>query len=337
MTFATRKTAYTVAHRRKAFVQVSVLMLTVAANVASAQNYPTRPLRLVVPYAPGGGVDLVARALAERLTDTLGRATVVDNRGGGENVVGSDIVAKATPDGYTMLVMSSAHAINAAIGRALPYDTERDFAPIAQTTNQLLLIVAHPGVPVRTIKELITYSKSNPGKLNYGSSSNAVTLPMELFKSMTGADIAHIPYKGTAPMLNDLLGGHLQLSLAGLAGSLQHIKAGRLRALGTGDLKRSPQLPDVPTIAEQGVPGFRGVIWTAAIFAPRGTPKPIIARLHQDILLALQHPRFNERMIAAGFDVVTENNRPEDLAKLVSDDIARWTKVAKLAGIKPDN
>jgi tripartite-type tricarboxylate transporter receptor subunit TctC len=320
-----------------AFLPVAMLALASAATAAFAQDYPTRPIRLVVPYAPGGGVDLVARALAERLTDTLGRAAVVDNRGGGENVVGSDIVAKATPDGYTLLVMSSAHAINAAIGRTLPYDTERDFAPIAQTTNQLLLIAAHPGVPVKNIRELIAYSKANPGKLNYGSSSNAVTLPMELFKSLTGADIAHIPYKGTGPMLNDLLGGHLQLSLAGLAGALQHIKAGRLRALGTGDLKRAPQLPEVPTIAEQGVPGFRGVIWTAAIFAPRNTPKPIITRLHHDILLALQHPRFNERMSAAGFDIVSENNRPEDLAKLVSDDIARWTRVAKAAGIKPDS
>jgi len=316
---------------------LALLPAILVAPTSLADNYPAKPIRLVVPYAPGGGVDLVARALAERLTDTLGRAAVVDNRSGGENVVGSDIVAKAAPDGYTLLVMSSAHAINAAIGRVLPYDTERDFAPIAQTTNQLLLIVAHPGVPVKNIRELIAYSKSNPGKLNYGSSSNAVTLPMELFKSMTGADIEHIPYKGTAPMLNDLLGGHLQLSLAGLAGSLQHIKAGRLRALGTGDLKRAPQLPEVPTIAEQGVPGFRGIIWTAAVFAPRGTPKTTIARLHQDILLALQHPRFNERMSAAGFDVVTENNRPEDLARLVRDDIERWRKVAKAANIKPDN
>jgi len=316
---------------------IAFSLAILAAETTHAQTYPSRPIRLVVPYAPGGGVDLVSRALAERLTETLGRAVVVDNRSGGENVVGSDIVAKATPDGYTLLVMSSAHSINAAIGRALPYDTERDFAPIAQTTNQLLLIVAHPGVPVKNIRELIAYSKSNPGKLNYGSSSNAVTLPMELFKSMTGADIEHIPYKGTAPMLNDLLGGHLQLSLAGLAGSLQYIKAGRLRALGTGDLKRTPQLPDVPTIAEQGVAGFRGIIWTAALFAPRGTSKPVIARLHHDILLALQHPRLNERMSAAGFDVVTESNQPEDLAKLVRDDIVRWRKVAKAAGIKPEN
>ena len=328
-------TLYTLSKRLAAGIAPLLAMLVMEAT--HAQTYPARPIRLVVPYAPGGGVDLVARALAERLTETLGRAAVVDNRSGGENVVGSDIVAKATPDGYTLLVMSSAHAINAALGRALPYDTERDFAPIAQTTNQLLLIVAHPGVPVKNIRELIAYSKSNPGRLNYGSSSNAVTLPMELFKSMTGADIEHIPYKGTAPMLNDLLGGHLQLSLAGLAGSLQHIKAGRLRALGTGDLKRTPQLPDVPTIAEQGVPGFRGIIWTAAIFAPRGTSKPVIVRLHHDILLALQHPRFNERMSAAGFDVVTENNQPEDLAKLVHDDIERWRKVAKASGIKPEN
>jgi tripartite-type tricarboxylate transporter receptor subunit TctC len=328
-------TLYTLSKHLAAGIAPLLAMLATASP--HAQTYPARPIRLVVPYAPGGGVDLVARALAERLTETLGRAAVVDNRSGGENVVGSDIVAKATPDGYTLLVMSSAHAINAAIGRALPYDTERDFAPIAQTTNQLLLIVAHPGVPVKNIRELIAYSKSNPGRLNYGSSSNAVTLPMELFKSMTGADIEHIPYKGTAPMLNDLLGGHLQLSLAGLAGSLQHIKAGRLRALGTGDLKRTPQLPDVPTIAEQGVPGFRGIIWTAAIFAPRGTSKPVIARLHHDILLALQHPRFNERMSAAGFDVVTENNQPEDPAKLVHDDIERWRKVAKASGIKPEN
>ena len=323
--------------RLPVWAAIGVVLLSVNVFAADAQNYPTRPLRLVVPYAPGGGVDLVARALAERLSDTLGRPAVVDNRSGGENVVGSDIVAKATPDGHTLLVMSSAHAINAALGRNLPYDTERDFVPIAQTTNQLLVLVVHSGVPVKSVKEMIAYSKLNPGKLNYGSSSNAVTLPMELFKSLTGADIAHIPYKGTGPMLNDLLGGHLQLSLAGLAGSLQYIKAGRLRALGTGDLKRSPQLPDVPTIGEQGVTSFRGVIWTAAIFAPRGTPKSIITRLHQDILLALQHPRFNERMTAAGFDVVSDNNRPEDLAKLVSDDIARWSKVAKAAGIKPDN
>lgn len=312
----------------------ALLGITCLACVgAFAQTYPTKPVRLVVPFAPGGGTDTLARMIAQRLTDALSQSVVVDNRAAVDGIAGSDIVAKSAPDGYTLIIVSSSHAINVALGKKLPYDTLRDFAPITQTANQQLLLVAHPAVPVKSVKELIGYVKARPGKLNYGSSSNAVALPMELFKAMTGSDVVHIPYKGSGPMLIDLLGGQVQMAIAGAVASLPHVKTGKLRGLGIGDARRSAFLPDFPTIAESGVPGYHAVIWTG-MFAPRSTPRPIIERLNREVVRIVQAPAFKERMNNMGSDVV--GSAPEQWGRFIEDEIVKWTKIAKLAGMKAE-
>lgn len=312
-----------------------LLGITCCASLgAFAQTYPTKPLRLIVPYAPAGGTDILARMIAERLTVSLGQPVIVDNRPGGDGSIGSEIVARAAPDGYTLLINSSSHAINVALGKKLPYDTLQDFAPIVQTANQQLLLVVHPGLPVKSVAELIEHLKGRTGKLNYGSSSNAVALPMELFKALTGTDVVHIPYKGSGPMLKDLLGGQLQMAIAGAASSLPQVKAGKLRVLGMGDSQRSAFLPDVPTIAESGVPNYHAVIWSG-MFAPRNTPRPIIERLNREVGRILQAPGFSERMSNAGFDAAGSNT-PEQWGAFVAQEIAKWTKIAKLAGMKAE-
>jgi tripartite-type tricarboxylate transporter receptor subunit TctC len=215
----------------KSVLRLAALAVAAASFSVSAQ-YPTKPVRLIVPYAPGGGTDVLARMIAQRLTDAFGKSVVVDNRPAVDGIVGAEIVARAAPDGYTLLIISSSHAINEALGKKLPYDTMRDFAPITQTANQQLLLVVHPSLPVKSVKEFVDHVKSNPGKLNYGSSSNATALPMELLKSIVSADIQHIPYKGSGPMVNDLLGGHVHMSMSGAIAVVPHVRAGRLRALG---------------------------------------------------------------------------------------------------------
>ncbi|MBI3069068.1 MAG: tripartite tricarboxylate transporter substrate binding protein [Betaproteobacteria bacterium] len=291
------------------------IFAAVASISAPAQTYPTRPVRLIVPYAPGGGTDVLGRMISQRLGEALGQSIIVDNRPAVDGIVGAEILTRSAPDGYTLLIISSSHAINAALGRKLPYDTIKDFAPITQTANQQLLLVTHPSVPVKSTKELIDYVKARPGKLNYGSSSNATALPMELFKSMTGTDMQHIPYKGSGPMMIDLVGGQVQISMAGAVASIPHVKAGRLRALGIGDLKRSAFLPNIPTIAEGGVPGYQAVIWTG-MFAPAKTPRPIIARLHKEVVRILQRPDFRERVSTLGSDVV--GSTPEEWGKFLA-------------------
>jgi len=298
---------------------------------AHAQSWPTKPVRLIVPFAPGGGTDTLARLIAQRLGDALGQSVVVDNRPAVDGIVGSELVAKGVPDGYTLLIVSSSHAINPALGRKLPYDTLRDFAPIAQTATQQLLLVVHPGVPAKSVKELIDVVRAKPGGLNYGSSSNAVALPMELFKSLTSTDIQHIPYKGSGPMVNDLLGGQVQMAVAGAVASVPHVRSGRLRALGIGDSKRSAFLPDVPTIAEAGVPGYHATIWTGML-APPGTPRAIIDRINRDVVKIVRAPDFVERMQQMGSDTV--GSTPGEWGRFIETEIAKWAKIAKLAGMK---
>lgn len=314
-------------------IRALVAITCLASLGAFAQTYPTKPVRLIVPFAPGGGTDVLARMIALQLTDALGQSVIVDNRAAVDGIVGSEIVAKSAPDGYTLIIVSSSHAINVALGKKLPYDTLRDFAPITQTAKQQLLLVVHPTVPVKSVKELVDYVKQRAGKLNYGSSSNAVALPMELFKAMTGTDIQHIPYKGSGPMLNELLGGQVQMAIAGAVASLPHVKSGKLRGLGIGDSQRSAFLPEFPTIAESGVPGYHAVIWTG-MFAPRNTPRSIIEHLNREVARIVQAPAFKERMNSMGSDTV--GSTPEQWGKFIAEEIVKWTKIAQLAGMKAD-
>ena len=303
------------------------------ATAASAQPYPNKPLRLVVPYAPGGGTDILARLIAQKLTEALGQAVVVDNRAGADGIVGSSLVAKAPADGYTMLLNSSSHAINPSVHAKIPYDTLKEFVCVSQTASQQLVLVVHPSLPVNSVKELIAYAMANPDQLNFASSSKATQLPMELFNMMAGIRMTHIPYKGSGPALNDLVGGQVKVSFGGAVSFTPHIKAGRLRALAIGDAKRSAFLPELPTAAEAGVPGYEAVIWTG-LYLPAATPKAIVTRLNAEVVKIMHQPELKERLQAQGSDPV--GSSPEECDAFMKSEIAKWAKVAKDAGIKPE-
>ncbi len=311
----------------------AAVLLPLGAMTAAAQTYPTKPVRLIVPFAPGGGTDTLARMVAQRLSETLGQSVVVDNRPAVDGIVGSETVAKAAPDGYTLILVSSSHAINPALRKSLPYDTLKDFAPITQTAVQQLLLVTHQSVPATSVKELIALLKANASKYNYGSSSNATALPMELFKSMSGTQVQHIPYKGTGPMMNDLLGGQVQMGIVGAVGAIPQVKSGRLRALAIGDAKRSATLPDIPTVAEAGVPGYQASIWTG-MFGPAKLPRAIIDKVNQDVVRIVQHADFKAKMNQMGSESV--GSTPEEWGKFIEAEIVKWAKIAKVAGLKPE-
>lgn len=302
---------------------------TLFAAPAYAQSYPSKPVRMVVPYAAGGGTDTVARMIAQRLGDVLNQTIVIDNRPAVDGIVGSELVARASPDGHTLLIISSSHAVNPALGRKLPYTT-RDFAPITQTANQQLLLVFHPSLQAASVKDLVAYAKAQPDKLNYGSSSNAAALPMELLKTMTGTRIQHVPYKGSGQMIIDLLGGQVQLSMSGAISAIPHVKSGKLRAVAIGDSKRSAFLPDIPTIAESGVPGYQAVIWSG-MFAPAKTPRAIIDRLNAEVVKIVRAKDFNDKLLSLGSDSV--GSTPEEWGRFIDTEIVKWAKIAKAAGM----
>ena len=310
-----------------------VLIALGFAGPGSSLAYPDRPVRLIVPYTPAGGTDLVARMVAQRLSESTAQPFVVDNRPAVDGIVGSELVARAQPDGYTLLLVSTSHAINAALGRKLPYDTLRDFAPIVHTANQQLLLVVHPSVQARSVKELVALARARPDALNYGSSSNATALPMELFKTMTGTRIQHVPYKGSGPMLNELIGGQIQLSIAAAISAIPHVRAGRLRALAIGDSRRSTELPDLPTLAEAGVPGYQATIWTG-MFAPARTPAAVIARVNAEAVRAVQAPDFRAKLIELGAEPA--GGTPAQWGAFVRDEIEKWARIAKSAKIVAD-
>ena len=297
-----------------------------------AQNYPARPLRLIVPTAPGGGTDFTGRLVAAKLSETMGQQVVVENRGGGGGSVGADNAAKATADGYTLLLGSIAtHAVNPALYKKLPYDHLKDFASVSLIGTVPNALVVHPSVPVKSMQEFITYAKANPGKINYGSSGvgSPPHLSMELLRSMTGINLVHVPYKGAGPALADLLGGQVQAMCTSLAGLINFVKSGRVRALGVTTAKRNPQLPDVPTIVESGVPGYEVTIWYA-VFAPVATPKAIVDKLNAEMVKALNSSEMKERMALQGMDPAPST--PAELTAFVKVETAKWSKAAKDSG-----
>ena len=311
----------------------ALALATMMAASHAAQPYPGKPIRVLVPFAAGGGTDALARMVAQRMTDALGQPVIVDNRPAVDGVVASELTARAVSDGYTLMLISSSHAINPALRGKLPYDTIRDFLPITQTANQQLLFVVHPSVPAKNVKELIDHAKANPDKLNYGSSSNAVALPMELFKTMSGTKIQHVPYKGSAPMVNDLLGGQIQMAIAGAVSAIPQVKAGRLRALAIGDSKRSAFLPEVPTIAESGVPGYQASIWSGML-APARTPRAIIDLLNQTAVKVVLAAEFKERLLTMGSDAV--GSTPEEWGRFIESEMVKWAKIVQATGMKAE-
>ena len=304
-------------------------------GLAAAQDYPARPIRLVVPVAAGGGNDIAARLIAQKLSAAWGEQVVVDNRPGAATAIGSEIVARASPDGYTIMLVSVSFAVNAALGKKLPYDALRDFAPITQVARVPLILLVHPALPVKSVADLIALAKAQPGKLNYASAGNASSthLPMELLMSLAHVSLNHVPYKGTAPGLNDLLGGQVQLMFDAIPPALPHMQTGRVRALAITSAQRSAALPDMPTIAEAGVPGYAYDSWFA-IFAPARTPPAIIDKLNREIVRIVHEPDVRERFIQMGVDPL--GTTPAQLGAHVRSEIARWTKVVRERGIRAE-
>jgi tripartite-type tricarboxylate transporter receptor subunit TctC len=305
-----------------------------AADAAGA-TYPSRPIRIVVPFGAGGPSDVMARTLAQKLTQDLGQPVIVDNRTGAAGIIGADFVAKSAPDGYTLLMAQVGDAISMSLYSKLPYNFEKDFAPITQAGLTPFILVTHPSVPAKNMQELIALAKARPGSLSFGSSGagTASHLAGELLKSMAGIDIVHVPYKGQAPATSDLLGGQIPMMFNNPITSLSHIKAGKMRALAVSTAKRFSQLPEVPTVAESGLPGFDVGFWLGAL-APAGTPQPIIERLNAGMVKALRDPEVIERLAALGVEII--GNTPDEFARIIRADVVKWGKVVKDAGAKAD-
>ena len=311
---------------------LAVAALTLAGAV-HAQSFPTKPVRLVVPFAAGGSTDIIARVLAQKLNEAWGTGVIVDNRAGGSTVIGTDIVAKSAPDGHTLLVTPAPFTIVPSLTPKLPYDPHKDFEPITLVNTTPLVVVVNPGVPAKSIRELVALAKARPGALNFGSSGSGGSnhLAGELFNAMAGVKMVHVPYKGNAPALTDLVGGHVDLVFNGLTSALPLIKSGKLRALGMTSLKRAGSLPEVPTLDEQGLKGFQAVAWNG-LTAPARTPKDIIAKLNADVLKVVRSPELVEKLRAEGSDPV--GSSVSEYAAFLREEIAKWGKVIKFANVK---
>lgn len=302
---------------------------------ACAQNYPDRPLRLVVPFATAGTSDILARFIAPPLWAAIGQPVVVDNRPGAGSNVGNEIVAKAAPDGYTLLMATPALASNQALYGKLNYDPVAGLAPVTLVAEIPIALVVHPSMPTKSVRELIALAKAQPGKLNFGSSGNGGIghLVGEMFKSATGVNMVHVPYKGNGPALVDLMSGVLNLTFTDIAGGMPYIKAGKMRPLAITSRHLSAMLPEVPTMIGAGVPGFEATTWFA-VFATGGTPQPIVNRLNAEIVKAIHTPELRHRLTGLGCEVV--GNKPEELAAFLKAEIAKWSKVVKESGAKID-
>jgi tripartite-type tricarboxylate transporter receptor subunit TctC len=316
---------------------VHLLALAAALSVAvpaAAQGYPTRVVRMVVPYAAGGNTDLTARTVATRLTEVFGQQVVVENRPGGATNIGTELVARAAPDGYTILMGGAANAINMSLFPKLPYDTLRDFAPVSWCVQGANVLTVHPSLPAKNLKELIALAKARPGQLNFGSSGVGSSNQMagELLKTMAKIDIVHVPYKGNAPAITDGLGGHVELLFSGVPALLPHIQSGRLRAIGIGSLKRFPAIPQVPTFDESGLPGYEATTWFG-LLAPVKTPRDVVTRLNTETSKILASPEVKERFINDGLEPM--GGTPDAFGKFIRAEIEKYAKVVKTANLKP--
>ena len=320
---------------RRILPLVLATLLAPFAAPALAQDYPAKPVRMIVPFAAGGPADVYARVLAQRLQESLGQPFVVDDRPGGGSVIGTDAVAKSAPDGYTLLVMSNTHTVNESLMPNKPFVLMRDFVGVAPINSSDLVLVVHPSVKANTIAELIALAKAEPGKLSYASSGPGTPYHMagELFKSMAGVDILHVPYKGSAGARTDVLGGQVQMMFDAVTVMAPHAREGKVKALGTSGTTRSTVLPGVPTIAEAGVPGYETTIWLG-VMAPKGTPAPIVAKLNAEIgrIVARQDVRDDWAKQGAVPMAMT----PAEFARFLEQDIVKWERVVKISGAKPD-
>jgi tripartite-type tricarboxylate transporter receptor subunit TctC len=321
--------------RNGAYLLSAALLAALAGESVAQTNYPNRPVRVIVPSSPGGGTDILTRLLTPQLTERLGQQVVVDNRPGAGSIIGNEIVAKSPPDGYTLLMGISTLAILPSMHKTMSYDVLRDLAPITQAISAPNILVVHPSLPVKSVKELIAFARKRPGELNFASAGLGTNphLSMELFLSMTKLKMVHIPYKGLGPAMVDLLAGHVVVATATMLTGLPHVRSGRLRGLGVTGSSRSSMLPELPTVAEAGVPGYEVVQWYG-LLAPTHTPGEIITKLHAAMTGALQAPAIREKLAADGTVVV--GNRPDEFARFIRAETGKWAKVARDAGIKPE-
>ncbi len=316
-----------------AIARIALSGLLISGAAAHAQTYPAKPIRMVVASAAGGILDTVGRTIAAKLSESLGQQVVIDNRPGAGGIIGTEIVAKAAPDGYTIGKVATSHAINPGVYSKMPYDTLKDFAPVSHTVNLTNMLVVPASFPANNVRELIALAKAQPKKITFGSAGNGQSnhLSGELLKSMAGIDIVHVPYKGSAPALTDVLAGNISMMFVDILSALPHVKAGKLKVLAVTGLKRSAAVPEYPTVHESGVPGFNGNSWLGLV-APAGTPREIVARLSAEVAKALNSPDVRERFLAQGVEPV--GSTPEQFAAFIESEIPRWGSAAKAAGAR---
>ena len=312
-----------------------VLGCAIAASVAVAQPYPSRPVRIIVPQSPGASTDITARLVAQGLNEALKQPVIVDNRPGSSGIAGTEMVARAAPDGYTLMVVASSFSINPALGRKLPYDSIRDFTTVTQLSKFPNMLAAHPSTPVKTLQDVLALARAKPGQVTYASAGVATGTHMtaELLRYMTRIDLLHVPYKGGGPALTAAMGGQTQLLIGTSVGLLPHTRGGKLRAIAVTSAKRSAAAPEVPTFAESGVPGYEHEPWNG-MFGPAGIPKPVLARINAEVVRVLNAPEARKVLEGDGADVV--GSTPEQFSAVLKAEIAKWTKVAKAAGIKAE-
>jgi tripartite-type tricarboxylate transporter receptor subunit TctC len=320
----------------RVYLRLMIFALAVTAGLAMAQSYPAKSIRIVVPWPPGGGTDLVARTVAQKMHETLGQSAIVDNRAGANGIIGADLVAKAPADGYTVLITIASHTINPTLYSKLPYDTLRDLAPVSLLAEYPFVITVHPSVPAKTIRELIAFAKSHPGQLSYASSGNGSGphLGMELFKSMAGIDMVHVPYKGAGQAMTDLVSGQVQVFLNNFLAGMAMIKAGKLRALAVTSQQRSPVAPELPTVAESGIPGYVVTGWYG-MFVPAATPAPVVATLHAGAVKAIKAKDVSDRLSNEAAVIV--GSTPQQFGEFLKAEIGKWAAVIKKAQIRPES
>ncbi len=315
-------------------LSLSVVAITAAslAGMAAAQNFPTKTVRMVIPFSAGGAADVPGRIVMQKLSAVLKQQVIVENRPGAGSTIGADTVAKSAPDGYTIFMISNTHFVSAALHKKLPYDSLNDFTPVTQITSAPNVLVVHPSLPVKSVKDLIALAKSRPGQIDFASSGNGSTqhLTGALFASMAGINITHIPYRGSGPVTADLLGGQVMLAFPGIAGMLPHIKSGKLRALGVTGSRRSAELPEVPTIAEAGVKGYEMVAWFG-VATPKGLPRTIQMKLHADLLQVLKTPDMKSALQKVGQEPAWQDT-PEQFFAFMKTEAAKWAQVVKASG-----
>jgi len=321
--------------RRLALQLMGGACLAFSTPGASAQDYPSRPVRIVVPFAPGGSADVYGRFVAQRLQDALGQSFVVDNRPGAGSIIGTDAVAKSAPDGYTLLVMSNTHTVNESLVTNKPFQLMRDFVAVAPLSYSDLVLVVKPGLPASSLADLIRMAKTRPGSLSYASSGPGTPYHMagELFKAMAGVSIVHIPYKGSSGARTDLLGGQIEMMFDAIPTMAEHIRSGKVRGLATTGNTRSAVLSEVPTFSEAGVPGFEATLWLG-VLAPKGTPSAIVNKLNAEIGKIVSNPEVRRAWAAQGTTPMTMT--VEDFTRYLNDDITKWARVVKISGAKPD-